>query len=44
MGFRVGHYEVTGSEISLLGGDGDTDKGQLEGTSIVFKHGTLTRK
>ncbi|MEO6472625.1 MAG: hypothetical protein ABIR57_11670 [Aeromicrobium sp.] len=43
-GFRVGNYEVTGSEVSLIGGDGNTDKGKVEGTTIVFKLGTLTRK
>lgn len=42
--FRVGTYEVSGPEVSLIGGDGDTDKGSIEGDTVVFKLGTLTRK
>lgn len=42
--FRVGTYEVSGTEVSLIGGDGDTDKGSIEGVTVVFKLGTLTRK
>ncbi len=42
--FRVGTYEVTATEVSLIGGDGDTDKGAIKGDTVVFKLGTLTRK
>ena len=42
--FRVGTYEVSGTDVSLIGGDGDTDKGTIEGETLVFRLGTLTRK
>lgn len=42
--FRVGTYTVTGTDVSLIGGDGDTDKGSIDGDSVVFRLGTLTRK
>jgi len=43
-GFRVGEYTVDGDEVSLIGGDGNTDKGVVEGQSLKFNLGTLTRK
>lgn len=43
-GFRVGEYTVDGDEVSLIGGDGNTDKGAVEGESLKFNLGTLTRK
>ena len=42
--FRVGTYKVEGSTVSLIGDDGNTDKGTIEGDTLVFKLGTLTRK
>jgi hypothetical protein len=41
--FRVGKYAVDGATVSLIGDDGNTDKGTVEGDSLVFKLGTLTR-
>jgi hypothetical protein len=41
--FRVGTYTVDGSTVSLIGDDGNTDKGTVEGETLVFKLGTLTR-
>lgn len=42
--FRIGTYEVSGAEVSLIGGDGDTDKGSIDGQTVVFRLGTLIRK
>lgn len=42
--FRVGTYEVSGTEVSLIGGDGETDKGSIDGDKVSFRLGTLTRK
>lgn len=42
--FRVGTYELSGTDVSLIGGDGNTDKGTVEGVSLTFQLGTLTRK
>lgn len=42
--FRVGTYAVSGTDVSLTGGDGDTDKGSIDGDKVVFRLGTLTRK
>ena len=41
--FRVGTYDVDGSTVALVGDDGNTDKGTIEGETLVFKLGTLTR-
>ena len=41
--FRVGKYTVDGSTVSLIGDDGNTDPGTIEGETLVFKLGTLTR-
>jgi hypothetical protein len=41
--FRVGKYAVDGSTVSLIGDDGNTDDGKIEGDSLVFNLGTLTR-
>ena len=41
--FRVGTYTVDGSTVSLVGDDGNTDKGTVEDETLVFKLGTLTR-
>ena len=41
--FRVGKYTVEGSTVSLIGDDGNTDPGKIEGETLVFKLGTLTR-
>lgn len=42
--FRVGKYAVSDGQVSLIGDDGDTDKGAVEGQSLAFRLGTLTRK
>lgn len=42
--FRVGTYKVDGDTVSLIGDDGNTDKGMITGETLVFKLGTLTRK
>ena len=42
--FRVGRYAVDSSKVSLIGDDGNTDTGKIEGETLVFKLGTLTRK
>jgi major membrane immunogen (membrane-anchored lipoprotein) len=41
--FRVGTYAVDGSTVSLIGDDGNTDQGKIEGETLVFNLGTLTR-
>jgi hypothetical protein len=41
--FRVGKYTVDGPTVSLIGDDGNTDPGTIEGETLVFKLGTLTR-
>jgi hypothetical protein len=41
--FRVGKYTVDGTTVSLIGDEGDTDVGKIEGDTLVFKLGTLTR-
>ena len=42
--FRVGTYDIDGDTLSLIGDDGNTDKGTIEGETLVFKLGTLTRQ
>jgi hypothetical protein len=42
--FRVGTYEIAEGTVSLIGDDGNTDKGAVEGDTLVFKLGTLARK
>ncbi len=41
--FRVGKYTVEGTTVSLIGDDGNTDLGKIEGETLEFKLGTLTR-
>lgn len=41
--FRTGDYEINDGIVSLVGGDGNTDKGEVDGESLVFRLGTLTR-
>lgn len=41
--FRTGTYEVEGDTISLVGGDGNTDKGQIVDDTLKFTLGTATR-
>ncbi len=41
--FRVGTYDVSGETVSLIGDDGNTDKGTVTGETLVFKLGILTR-
>lgn len=42
--FRVGKYTISEGVVSLIGDDGNTDKGAVEGQAMAFKLGTLTRK
>lgn len=42
-GVRSGEWAVQAGELQLIGGDGNTDAGTIEGDSIVFRLGTLTR-
>jgi hypothetical protein len=41
--FRTGKYEVDGGTISLVGDDGNTDKGKIVGETLEFTLGTATR-
>ncbi|MGJ9414188.1 hypothetical protein ACHAAC_15905 [Aeromicrobium sp. CF4.19] len=41
--FRTGDYELEDGVVSLIGGDGNTDRGSIEGESLSFRLGTLTR-
>ena len=41
--FRVSKYKVNGTTVSLIGDDGNTDPGKIEGEALEFKLGTLTR-
>jgi hypothetical protein len=41
--FRTGKWSVDGDTISLVGDDGDTDKGTIKGETLVFTLGTATR-
>lgn len=41
--FRVGTYKRDGDTISLIGDDGNTDKGTVKGDTLVFRLGTLTK-
>ena len=38
------HDDIDGNIVSLIGDDGNTDKGTIEGETLVFKLGTLTRQ
>ncbi len=42
--FLVGKYELVDGVVSLIGDDGNTDKGTVEDQTLKFKLGTLTRK
>lgn len=42
--FLVGKYQLNGTELSLIGDDGTTDKGTVKGQSLIFRLGTLIRK
>ena len=41
--FRVGTYKLEGDTISLIGDDGNTDKGTVKSGTLVFRLGTLTK-
>ena len=41
--FRVGTYKLDGDTISLIGDDGNTDKGTVKDDTLVFRLGTLTK-
>ena len=41
--FRTGKYEVDGDTVSLVGDDGNTDKGKIVGETLEFTLGTANR-
>ncbi|MFC5678098.1 hypothetical protein [Aeromicrobium endophyticum] len=41
--FRTGKYKVDGDTISLVGDDGNTDKGKIVGDTLEFTLGTANR-
>lgn len=41
--FRTGDYELADGIVTLRGGDGNNLNGEVDGTSLVFRLGTLTR-
>ncbi|MET0822610.1 MAG: hypothetical protein ABWY58_16735 [Aeromicrobium sp.] len=41
--FRTGKYEVDGDTVSLVGADGNTDKGKIVGDTLEFTLGTANR-
>lgn len=43
-GFRTGTYEYDDGVVRMIGGDGNTDEGRVEGETLVFNLGTLTRQ
>ena len=42
-GFLSGTYKLQNGQVELISGEGDADLGKVEGASLVFKLGTLTR-
>lgn len=42
--FRTGTYTFEGDTVALEGGDGNTDEGTVDGSTLVFKLGTLERQ
>lgn len=42
--FRTGTYELLGRTVRLIGGDGNTDEGRIEGDRLIFELGTLERQ
>jgi len=41
--FLSGTYKLTDGQVQLISGEGDTDLGKVQGDTLVFKLGTLTR-
>ena len=41
--FRVGKYTLEDGTVTLEGDDGNSDKGRVEGETLVFNLGTLER-
>jgi hypothetical protein len=41
--FRTGKYKVDGDTVSLVGDDGNTDKGKIVGETLEFTLGTANR-
>jgi len=41
--FLSGTYKLDGDQVQLISGEGDADLGKVQGTSLVFRLGTLTR-
>lgn len=42
--FRTGTYTFEGDTVALEGGDGNTDEGKVDGSTLVFRLGTLERQ
>jgi hypothetical protein len=42
-GFLSGTYKLVDGQVQLISGEGDADLGKVEGDTLVFKLGTLTR-
>ena len=42
-GFLSGTYKLDGTQVQLISGEGDADLGTVQGDTLVFKLGTLTR-
>ena len=41
--FLSGTYKLEGDQVQLISGEGDADLGKVEGATLVFRLGTLTR-
>jgi hypothetical protein len=41
--FLSGTYALQGDQVQLISGEGDADLGTVQGESLVFRLGTLTR-
>jgi len=41
--FLSGTYKLVDGQVQLISGEGDTDLGKVQGDTLVFKLGTLTR-
>ena len=41
--FRVGKYTLEDGTVTLTGDDGNADDGEVQGSTLVFKLGTLER-
>jgi hypothetical protein len=42
-GFMSGTYRLEGDQVQLISGEGDADLGTVNGETLIFRLGTLTR-